>query len=325
MAVTTVPSVGSGGSKPDVRGRFSATVPIVLSLIDAEIPDVDRRVSLFSGNVFVYSPRPTTRALCASAHSILERVFGPQPVQAQQRLSEATFSSLFVEAASQLADIVPELASAVVVDFDCDPESTFVGGATLSASTGLGFLAHGLGIPRHPHRDTWYAAAACQLNWWIPLFDLDSSASFAFHPSYWDMPVHNNSGEFRYDDWVDSMRQITAMPTEERLSHPRPLEPIDLHPEIRICCPAGGVIISSVAQLYSAVPNETSKTHFSVHFQSVSERDLEAGRGAANLDANPHGTSLSSFVRCSDLAPIPRELVSLHLERRRGGLRRTGG
>jgi len=306
-----------------VRRRFSATVPIVLSLIDAEIPDVDRRVSLFSGNVFVYSPRPTTRALCASAHSILGRVFGPQPVHAQQRLSEAPFSSLFLEATGQLAEVIPELASAVVVDFDCDPNSTFVGGATISATTGLGFLAHGLGVPQHPHRDTWYAAAACQLNWWLPLFDLDSSASFAFHPSYWDTPVHNNSGEFRFDDWVDSTRQVAAMPTEEWLSHPRPLEPIDLHPEIRICCPAGGVVISSVAQLYSAVPNETSKTHFSVHFQTVSERDLEAGRGAVNLDASPHGTSLSSFVRCSDLSPIPAELIARYLERSRGRPGRT--
>lgn len=292
-------------------------VPIVLSLTNAEIPDADRRLSLFSGNLFVYSPRPTSRALCATACSMLERVLGPDPVWAQQRMGEAEFASLFVDAARSLAAIVPELASAIVADFDCDPERTFVGGSTLSASTGLGFLAHGLGVPQHPHRDTWYAASACQLNWWIPLYDLDASASFAFHPRYWDLPIHNNSRNFHYDEWRQAMEVDPVVSVEERLSHPRPLDPIELRPDIRISAPAGGVIISSVAQLYSTVPNETSKTSFSVLFQTVSETDLEVGAGPSNLDAHPQGTSLASFVRCSDLSPIPQELIDRELDRRR--------
>lgn len=290
-------------------------MPIILSLSDEEVSDGSRRLSLFSGDVFVYSPRRSTSALCHPAQGILERLLGPDAITAQQRMAEQEFASQFARAARELSDVADELVSAVVADFQCDPETTYIGATTLCASTGLGFLAHGLGIPQHPHRDTWYAAAPCQLNWWIPLFDLESSMAFAFYPRYWDTPVTNNSAEFRYDEWEEDWQWEARSRAEERLSHPRPLEPIELRPEIRICCPAGGVIISSVAQLYSTVPNETSKTHFSVHFQTVSSRDLESDTGASNVDAHPAGTPLASFVRCSDLSPMPEQLLALSGQR----------
>jgi len=292
-------------------------LPILYSLSDTEVTDSERRRSMFAGNLFVYSPRPVTVAFASVCRVILEQTLGGDPVWAQQRMSEAEFAALFYAAARGLSQIALQLASGIVADLGCDPDMTYVGRPALVATTGFGFLAHGLGAPQHPHRDTWYAAAPCQVNWWVPLHDLESSASFAFHPVYWREPVQNSSGSFDYAKWYDHHEMGQPPGQTEPLAQPRPLDPIDLTPEIRISCLAGGVIMSSVAQLYSAVPNEDRKTHFNVHFQTVNRKDLDSGAGARNLDAEPKGSSLTHFVRCRDLVQMPEELVRRELEHRR--------
>lgn len=294
---------------------------IVHAFLDAEVTERERRLSLFSGNLFVYSPRHSTLALSAATRMLIENALGPEPAWAQQRLSDKEFATRFEVAARSFSRNAIELVSATAADFGCDMETTFVGQPFLVATTGLDFLAHGVGVPHHPHRDTWYAASPCQVNWWVPLYDLDSSAAFAFYPSYWDVPLHNNSRDFHYEGWHQASQSGMLLGGAEVLSLPRPLDPIELTPEIRIKCPAGGVIVSSAAQLYSAVPNETSKTYFSVHFQTASAFDLETGVGAEDLDGEAEGTALSTFVRCSDLRPIPRELVQRELARRTESLR----
>lgn len=292
---------------------------IVHALANEEVSDQDRRRSLFSGDLFVYSPRHSTVSFAGASLRFIESTLGPDAVWAQQRMPESEFITRFDVAVRILSKVVLELASGVVADFGCDPETTFIGAPALAAVTGQGFLAHGLGIPQHPHRDTWYAASPYQVHWFVPLHNLDSSAAFAFHPMYWDMPVRNSSRDFDYEAWHAHNRMGQAARQHvEPLDQPRSLGPIDLSSELRISCPAGGVILSSVAQLYSAGPNETLKTHFSVHFQTLSQGDVESGIGAWNLDAEPYGTSLPTFVRCSDMSPIPENLVRDALERRAG-------
>ena len=291
-------------------------VTTVHSLVDEEVSDQDRRLSLFAGDVFVYGPRSTTLTFCTAAHRVVEELLGADPGWAQRRMSETEFAVLFRAATRGVRHVLPEHAAAVVTDLGCDPATTYMGPPTLAVTTGSGFIAHGLGTPQHPHRDTWYAASPSQLNWWVPLYDIDASGSFAFHPLYFDLPVQNSSSGFDYEEWLDARRSGRSYSQPDPLTQPRPLDPIELAPEIRISCPAGGVILSSVAHLYSTVPNETLKTHFNVHFQTVSEADLETGAGALNLDAEPQGSSLSGFVRCSDFGPIPDELVRRDLELR---------
>ena len=43
----------------------------------------------------------------------------------------------------------------------------------------------GISYAFHPHRDTWYSAPFCQLNWWIPIFPVVPENVMAFHPQYW--------------------------------------------------------------------------------------------------------------------------------------------
>jgi hypothetical protein len=292
-------------------------VTTVHSLVDDEVNDQDRRLSVFSGDLFVYAPGPASLALRAAVGRIAEQTLGADPARAQGYLSEAEFLVLYRAALRAIRHAVFDLAAALVVELGCDPATTYVAPPSMSVVPGGGFLAGGVGLPLHPHRDTWYAAPPAQVNWWVPLYDLDDGACAAFHPRYFDVALTNSSEAFDYEEWRGARRAGRAHRLAYSLTLPRVLEPIDLTPEVRIGCPAGGVVMSSAAQLRSAVPNETLRTRCCAMFQTVSEADLEDGAGAVNLDAEPQGSALARFVRCSDGSPIPSQLVKRELVSRR--------
>jgi hypothetical protein len=296
--------------------KKSSIMTIVYAPEDAEFSDRDRRLSLFAGNLFVYGPRPCTVALSEMSCSVIEEIFGQEPVWAQQRMSEEEFASRFERAATNLRHLAPELAGAAATDLGCDPNATYFKPPSLTTTTGHGFIAHGLGVPQHPHRDTWYSASMSQLNWWVPLYDIDAKPSLAFHPQYWDRAVKNTSKDFDFEEWREAVLAEPNLRADEPSAQPRSIDPIELTPDIRIACAPGGVVLSSAAQLCSTIPNETLQTHFAVKFQTVHEADLTSGAGADNLDASPRGTLLPSFVRCSDLSPIPMELVQREMAHR---------
>jgi len=285
-------------------------MPIVYASKDAEFSDDERRSSVFNGDFFVYHPRPSTVALRDYARDVIEQMLGVEPSWAQQRMSETEFSVLFNVALRNFSrsHLVLELVSALVSDLGCDPSATYISRPELTAITGQGFLAHGLNGRRHPHRDTWFAASPSQLNWWTSLYDMDATSSVAFHPRYWDWPVLNSSVDFEYQQRPETEPRPSDLGVSP-LGQPRPLETVVLSPELRIAAPAGGLVVFSSAQLHSIVPNDSLQTSFAVHFQTVNEIDLLAGVGAANLDAEPRGSSLSDFVRCDDLSAISAEIM----------------
>jgi hypothetical protein len=82
-------------------------------------------------------------------------------------------------------------------------------------------------------------------------------------------------------------------------------------PEIRVLPEVGGIILFSGAQLHRTVTHSESLSRYSVDFRTVSERDVQKGLGAANVDSNCMGTALRDFRRAHDNAPIPEELALL--------------
>ena len=292
-------------------------MPIIYASTEQEITENERRSSVFDGDFFVYGPRPTTLALSNYAASAIEQMLGAVPPSAQQRMSEAEFSILFNVALRNFKHrrSVMELVSSLVSDFGCEPTETYLSYPEITAIPGQGFLAQGFGAPRHPHRDTWFAASPSQLHWWISLYELEGMSSIAFHPRYWDWPVANSSVDFQYQQWKEDAEFASDAALGVAWNQPRPLEAVTLDPEIRIATTAGGLIMFSAAQLYSIVPNDSLKTYFATHFQTVNEIDLLRGAGALNLDARPRGTSLSKLMRCSDLRPISPDIVQRAMER----------
>ena len=85
---------------------------------------------------------------------------------------------------------------------------------------------------------------------------------------------------------------------------------MELDPQIRPLCEPGGIVLFSGAQLHSSVPNTSTKTRFSIDLRTVHVDDAAAGRGAPNIDSECTGTTMGDYLRSSDLAHVPDNLVA---------------
>ena len=145
------------------------------------------------------------------------------------------------------------------------------------------YLTSGIAYAFHPHRDTWYSAPFCQINWWLPVWDIEERNCLAFHPDYFDNPVENSSDIYNYYDWNAKNRasasQHVKSDTREQPKLTRPIE----RREMRLLVPPGGLILFSAAHLHETVPNTSGLARYSIDFRTVHKGDAVARRGAANL------------------------------------------
>lgn len=276
--------------------------------------DDDSRQRVFGGDLFVYSPRPSTIALAEMAAEMLEEAFAPlDPRTAQYEMPVERFVEIFapVKPAFIHHPRTKSLIAAAVTDLGCDRERTYLDVPRFRGVTSHGYLTSGVGYAHHAHRDTWYSAPMCQLNWWIPIYDFASESSMAFLPRYFDQGVRNGSSEFNYYAWNKTGRATAAQQIhQDTRKQPKAEEDIEPAPEIRVVCPTGGVILFAGAQMHATVPNTSGKARFSMDFRTVNYDDLERDQGAPNVDSRPTGTSLRDFTRATDLAPLPPEIVA---------------
>ena len=90
---------------------------------------------------------------------------------------------------------------AILQDLGCELEQTYFDVPRMRSSTSDGYLTTGIAYAWHPHRDTWYSAPPSQINWWLPIYELDSENAMAFHPRYWNEGVANSSAGYNYYTW----------------------------------------------------------------------------------------------------------------------------
>src|SRR6516162_8627647 len=201
----------------------------------------------------------------------------------------------------------------VVAELGCDADDTYMDVPRLRGVTSHGYLSSGVGYAHHPHRDTWYSAPMCQLNWWLPIYPFEAESAMAFHPRYWEQPIKNGSSSFNYYRWnADGRANAAKHITSDTRVQPRAEEPLELEPQVRLVCPPGGLIAFSAAQLHSTVRNTSGLTRFSIDFRTVNIDDVSGMRGAPNIDSQPVGTSLRDFRRAADLASISDRVVRLY-------------
>jgi hypothetical protein len=133
----------------------------------------------------------------------------------------------------------------------------------------------------------------------------------AFYPAFFGRPLPNSSDTYNYYRWNLESRATAGrqVGTDTRIQ-PRIVADVDLGPNVRVVVPEGGMIAFSGQQLHETVPNTTAVTRFSIDFRTVHRGDLEQGLGAPRVDSFCTGTSLRDFLRCTDLARLPDELVA---------------
>jgi hypothetical protein len=146
------------------------------------------------------------------------------------------------------------------------------------------------------------------------VFELDAENGMAFHPRYWSKPVRNSSSGYNYYVWNQQHRGpgVEKIVKHDDRPLPKALEPVELDPQVRIMCPVGSLVFFSGAQMHSSVPNSSGKTRFSIDFRTVHLDDVIARRGAPNVDSACTGTTMRDYLRGTDLAPIPEDVVALY-------------
>ncbi len=290
---------------------------------DATISDELRRRQLYCGQLFVYSPRPSSLAFCDFARGMIEEAFGGiEPRSAQDHMAVEKYAAILSNLKPQFIHHPrsKELIRALLAEMGCDQMKTYFDVPRMRSSTSGGYLTTGIAYAWHPHRDTWYSAPACQINWWIPIYDINPENCMAFHPRYWSDPVPNDSAKYNYSEWNENFRFVASQFVKE---DPRPLPratvPIEPDPQIRLICPVGGIIVFSAAQMHSSVPNTSGMTRFSLDFRTVHSDDIESFRGAPNIDSASSGTTMADYLRVHDLAHFPQETI-LSYDRKSFGL-----
>jgi hypothetical protein len=283
---------------------------------DSSCSEEARRSSLYVGDIFVFSPRKTTLALCSFAESMIEEAFAPlEPRTAQHSMAVEQYVSIVAALKPRFIHHprTMQLLRDVVEELGCDLSKTYIDVPRLRMVTHGGYLSSGVGYAHHPHRDTWYSAPMCQLNWWLPIYEFDANSSMAFHTRFFDRYIKNGSRDFNYYIWnAEGRRNAASYIKSDERKQPRAEEPIDLRPQVSVVCPPGGIILFSPAHLHSTVPNTSGKTRYSLDFRTVNIEDVVAKRGAPNVDSEPKGTSLRDFVLGADFKRMPEELVKLY-------------
>jgi hypothetical protein len=280
---------------------------------DSRINDKERRKRLYDGQLFVFSHGASAIALCEFARAMIEEAFGGiKPTEAQYHMPVEQYVAIIAPLKPRFIHHpnTMELLKAAVGELGCDLDRTYIDVPRLRMVTHGGYLTSGAGYAHHPHRDTWYSAPMCQLNWWLPIYEIESESSMAFHPRYWSQAVRNSSGEFNYYDWNANGRKSAAQHVKsDTRKQPHALEPMELEPQVRLVCPPGGIILFSAAQMHSTVPNTSGRARYSIDFRTVHLDEVVSQGGAPNIDSAPTGTSLRDFRRGADFALMPEEAL----------------
>jgi hypothetical protein len=283
--------------------------------IDPELSDDARRERLYAGDIIILSATPGTRALVSLARGMLEDAFAPHDPRTVHNHRTPD------EVAAVLATLKPafihhpqckKIISLIMSENGGDLDKLYFDVPRLRSAYPSHFLSSGIAYAFHPHRDTWYSAPMCQINWWMPIYPLDPNNSMAFYPRHVEEPVKNNSEIYNYYEWNTKNRAAAAQHVKsDTREQPKPQQALD-PVTMRYLPPPGGVIVFSGAQLHETVPNTTHLTRYSIDFRTVHLDDVRARRGALNLDSRSTGTTMRDYLRASDLQKLPEEVVQLY-------------
>ena len=281
---------------------------------DSPMEDQLRRLRLFEGHLFLYGANDSTKELVQFARETIQESFpGLDPQKAQSSMEVREFVDIVAPLKTKFTnhERTKALVRNLLVEFGCDLEKTYFDVPRMRVVTGGGYLSAGVGYAYKAHRDTWYSGPSCQVNWWMPVYDLEPERSMALYPAYFQHPIKNSSNEFDYDEWCNvGRKQAVEHVTVDSRKHPLPREQIDEAHETRIVCRAAATLLFSGAQLHATVPNTSGLTRFSLDFRTVHLDDLLNRRGARNVDSSATGSTVRDFIRASDLEPIPASSFS---------------
>jgi len=286
--------------------------------VDAKMNDAQRRSELYSGAIFVQSPTENALKLCRLAQEMIEEVFRPfDPLTIHEKIAAEKCAEILAELKPKFIHHPKskEYIRGMLVESGRDLEKTYFDVPRMRTAFPGDYLKSGIAYAFHPHRDTWYSAPMCQINWCMLIYASTSENCVALHPHYFERAIKNGSSQYDYQRWNQESRFNAAKHVKvDTRVQPHAEEPIELDPQIRLVCPVGGAYQFSAAHLHSTVPNTSNVTRFSIDFRTVNFEEVVSHGGAANVDSACTGTTMGDYLRGSDLTHLPADVISSYLE-----------
>ena len=149
---------------------------------------------------------------------MIEEAFAPlDPREAQHSLPVEKFAAILAELKPRFIHHPrsKEFVRGILGDLGCDLERTYFDVPRMRSMAHTDYLTSGIAFAFHPHRDTWFSAPHCQVNWWLPIYDVESENVMAFHPRYWDEVVPNSSRDYNYYQWNQDRPELAAQQVEQ--------------------------------------------------------------------------------------------------------------
>lgn len=247
--------------------------------------------ALFAGTLIICRGLEPIQALVDRARSIVQQYFGADPPAAERSLSTEEFKQTAQQARKQVRndraiedcwqqtlDALGYTAPEVLHDrvrlrvVPSRPESRT---RTIR--------------PLEPHRDTWGSGVMAQINWWLPLYPLHPERTMLLWPRRFRQPLDNTSSEWDYDELIRSRGGNYPLLPVARNTLPEPGEPVLIEP--------GELLIFSAAHLHAGMSDASGLTRINLDTRTVWRRDVEAGRGAPDVDRAPRRVYWEMFAR----------------------------
>ncbi|TGN20991.1 hypothetical protein [Leptospira idonii] len=166
------------------------------------------------------------------------------------------------------------------------------------------------------HRDPWYANPQCQLNFWIPVYDVMFGSGFRIYPTYFDQAIANDSNLFDYENWIkqggfQSLRNQEEgkkiFPSSESI--PEEMQPYDVYGN------SGELFCFASHHLHGTSPNHSGLARFSLEVRFVLESHLEERLGPDKLDNFSKGNTLRHMYKLNGKKPVSDVLIKHYEER----------
>ena len=270
-------------------------------LVDGE-PPLDRG-RVYRGDLLVFRGLPAMLGLVARARAMAEAAFAPHPPP----LAQASFGpeDFLARAAALRRSFMHDAEAraafrAVIESLGLDAAATYADRLILrlqpSGDTHSGRRVRDL----PPHRDTWGSNLMSQVNLWGPVFPLDPGATMVIWPTLFDRPLRNTSADWDLERLREAPGRYPLLPV---LRGPVPNDGGDA-PELPVLIAPGDLLCFSGAHLHASRPNRSGRVRVSVDSRTVDLADLQAGRGAENVDGRAPRIGRGWFHRVSDGAGL---------------------
>lgn len=256
-------------------------------LRNLKLTELESKRTLFRGDLILYENVPSVHEFVEHASFHVRKEFQVDNIRDTEFVqSEDLYKKIyfFKQKFSHLKE-TKAFVGKIIQSFQYNTNQNIFDVPRMRIVTSTGHLIPAAKPAYSIHRDTWYANPESQVNWWLPLHNVESHETFGFYPDYYNKPVENLSNEFNFKHWYENGGfQTFNKDTDQNKKFPFITEKYDQSNEIRIPCKKGDILLFAAHHLHGTLPNTSSSTRLSIDFRTVNLCDLENKIQSPNVD-----------------------------------------